>query len=378
MTSARELAERLRELPITDEEQAHIEKASAHLYKRCCRARGTSKHAFVAAQHDAMMRLRRRCQALEALAQPVPGAAKQDIEGAMAIRVEKLLCEKLGRTWAPTGISIVSLIDELAARVAGASGEVDEPCTDCGGTGVTYQTERPCACQAAQGDKALRDAPTADELWQELVEYDDRTSPEEYPDMALITRDELADFIARAAPQGDKALREAREAIEVERAKVSGDDGYNYAAGQEYGLRLALIKIDAVLSPSPDTTASGGGELAEHLRLKNELVLKAYPAMDAVDAIRRWCDEQEYENDLITVALLRKMLPAAGVKAALSDKEGAEAIARKVAVREAILGPMPKQSIILKRYNPHHPAMDMVEDAQGMWVKFSDVKVDFE
>ena len=24
----------------------------------------------------------------------------------------------------------------------------ETPCTDCGGTGVTYQTERPCACQA--------------------------------------------------------------------------------------------------------------------------------------------------------------------------------------------------------------------------------------
>lgn len=34
-------------------------------------------------------------------------------------------------------------------------------------------------------------------VWQELVEKDDRTSPEEYPDMALITRDELADFLAR-------------------------------------------------------------------------------------------------------------------------------------------------------------------------------------
>ena len=25
----------------------------------------------------------------------------------------------------------------------------EAPCTDCGGTGVTYQTERPCACQEA-------------------------------------------------------------------------------------------------------------------------------------------------------------------------------------------------------------------------------------
>lgn len=31
----------------------------------------------------------------------------------------------------------------------------------------------------------------AHELWQDLLEKDDRTSPEEYPDMALITQDEF-------------------------------------------------------------------------------------------------------------------------------------------------------------------------------------------
>lgn len=50
-------------------------------------------------------------------------------------------------------------------------------------------------------------------------------------------------------------------------------------------------------------------ETREHLRGKNELVLKAYPAMDAIEAIRAWCDAQKYENDLITVVKLRDMLP---------------------------------------------------------------------
>lgn len=41
-----------------------------------------------------------------------------------------------------------------AALVQSAATEdSDPPCTCCGGTGVTYQTERRCACQpAAQGD----------------------------------------------------------------------------------------------------------------------------------------------------------------------------------------------------------------------------------
>lgn len=37
---------------------------------------------------------------------------------AMVIRVEKMLCAKLGRQWSPSGISIESLIEALAARPA--------------------------------------------------------------------------------------------------------------------------------------------------------------------------------------------------------------------------------------------------------------------
>lgn len=36
---------------------------------------------------------------------------------------------------------------------------------------------------------------TFEEAWDELVNVDDRTSPEEYPDMCLITRDELRTFM---------------------------------------------------------------------------------------------------------------------------------------------------------------------------------------
>lgn len=39
-----------------------------------------------------------------------------------------------------------------------------------------------------------------DAAWGELLNVDDRTSPEEYPDMCLITRGELAGFMERPAP----------------------------------------------------------------------------------------------------------------------------------------------------------------------------------
>lgn len=51
--------------------------------------------------------------------------------------------------------------------------------------------------------------------WQELIERDDRTSPEEYPEMALITRDELAEFMRRAIPPHDALVKALREAIDA-------------------------------------------------------------------------------------------------------------------------------------------------------------------
>jgi len=39
-----------------------------------------------------------------------------------------------------------------------------------------------------------------DTLWQDLLEKDDRTSPAEYPDMALITYDEFADYVTVLVP----------------------------------------------------------------------------------------------------------------------------------------------------------------------------------
>lgn len=41
-----------------------------------------------------------------------------------------------------------------------------------------------------------------DRLWQDLLDKDDRTSPAEYPDMALITRDEFEGYL-RSMQYGD-------------------------------------------------------------------------------------------------------------------------------------------------------------------------------
>lgn len=50
---------------------------------------------------------------------------------------------------------------------------------------------------------------TVEELWRNLLEKDDRTSPEDYPDMALIKFEEFAGYIglATASPQSGPSRR---------------------------------------------------------------------------------------------------------------------------------------------------------------------------
>jgi hypothetical protein len=72
--------------------------------------------------HNALNQLRRRIEAaLAALPAPTLQADTQAAVGAFVIEVEKLLCAKLGREWSASGISIVSLIDALAAAPTLAS-----------------------------------------------------------------------------------------------------------------------------------------------------------------------------------------------------------------------------------------------------------------
>ena len=54
------------------------------------------------------------------------------------------------------------------------------------------------------------------DLWRDLCEKDDRTSPEEYPDMALLTFEEFCSLLAAARRRGieEAALRCVRLGFE--------------------------------------------------------------------------------------------------------------------------------------------------------------------
>ena len=58
---------------------------------------------------------------------------------------------------------------------------------------MTWQTD--AVMKVLREDAGL----TPEEAWQELCEAPDITSPEEYPDHALITIEQLADYMRRAS-----------------------------------------------------------------------------------------------------------------------------------------------------------------------------------
>ncbi|MCL8382120.1 hypothetical protein [Xanthobacter aminoxidans] len=65
---------------------------------------------------------------------------------------------------------------------------------------------------------AVPEGMTADEAWQDLCEKDDRTSPAEYPDYSLITREELAGYMRQTAPSPaspEKGTERVREALRI-------------------------------------------------------------------------------------------------------------------------------------------------------------------
>lgn len=56
----------------------------------------------------------------------------------------------------------------------------------------------PTPTEVEEAARASRASDFANEVWRDLLEKDDRTSPAEYPEMCLIDHDELASIIFTA------------------------------------------------------------------------------------------------------------------------------------------------------------------------------------
>lgn len=85
---------------------------------------------------------------------------------------------------------------------------------------MTDEKVKACAQVATPSDEPGPFSRLVDQEWQALLEKDDRTSPEEYPDMALITRTELAGAMSEAFFAGTDA---DRSALQAERDKLSAE-----------------------------------------------------------------------------------------------------------------------------------------------------------
>jgi hypothetical protein len=148
---------------------------------------------------------------------------------------------------------------------------------------------------------------SASEAWQELVEYDDRTSPEEYPDMALITREELASFMERATHPTTRAAANVGRGVRIdwlspeEYADLIADlEGYTEPETPQDMVCIramqALAKADAIFTalrqPASDDYRRGRREaIEEAAKVAEEFntgagVQRDLTAIHIADAIR--------------------------------------------------------------------------------------------
>jgi len=105
----------------------------------------------------------------------------------------------------------------------------------------------------ARGDGVRVTDEVVDREWDRLCEKDDRSSPVEYPDMALITRDELAEAMRTALPPLGDGRAEIVEAciaaVEKARSDVIHSGSVDYVNGVSLGHSRAIAAIRSLSNP---------------------------------------------------------------------------------------------------------------------------------
>ncbi len=126
-----------------------------------------------------------------------------DHEGVVCGARDRIMCLSKERA------NLVVAFNEMARCLSEGKAFVFDPATnfchaDDGGApehGIRYAPVEPTGWE---GKEKLG----VEEAWTILCETPDITSPEEYPDHALITMEQLADFMRRAASIGTKGVSE--------------------------------------------------------------------------------------------------------------------------------------------------------------------------
>lgn len=97
----------------------------------------------------------------------------------------------------------------------------------------------------------------ARECWQDLIEKDDRTSPADTPEMALITFDELRDYIALVIKADNFASRVVAGALGIEPAALAALADNLPDAMVEAGARAECVAEGV----NPDWCVEGSGSI---------------------------------------------------------------------------------------------------------------------
>jgi len=71
-----------------------------------------------------------------------------------------------------------------------------------------------------------------------------------------------------------------------------------------------IDRRDEIINSNKDLIATLYDDLKRELRLKNDLVLMAYPAMDAMARLNRHLDTFKYANDVMTIVQIRDVISA--------------------------------------------------------------------
>ena len=74
--------------------------------------------------------------------------------------------------------------------------------------------------------------------------------------------------------------------------------------------KAEIERRDEIINSNKDLIATLYDDLKRELKLKNDLVLMAYPAMDAVKSLTRHLDTFKYANDVMTIVQIRELISA--------------------------------------------------------------------
>jgi hypothetical protein len=154
-------------------------------------------------------------------------------------------------------------------------------------TPVNYDARHRLSAPPATSDRGEGFLYTFDQAWDELVNKDDRTSPEEYPEFCLISHDELRSYMeARDVPPvsvPQEGVREAaKAAAEAWRLPTDADgtgelvrpkDDCVYGYEQGY---LAALTATPTPTSAPSVGAEDGPDPQEYLTFADAMLAKLF------------------------------------------------------------------------------------------------------